>query len=123
MWTSVSPWDRALRRFVDVQDSLTSPPTVTLYAIPPDDSEDAKGGADESDTAGAAVPPPPATLVTQIFTQAGSDPRTQRLGQGLTLVPTSAQLKLTLPLAAQLSSLCPSYNPNYPVDVSRRCSS
>ena len=38
--------------------------------------------------------------------------------QGLTLVPISAQLELTLPLPLNVSLLCPSYNPNKPADVS-----
>ena len=44
------------------------------------------------------------------------------LGQGLTLVPISAQLELTLPHLLNLSLLCPPYDPNQTVDVSRRCS-
>jgi hypothetical protein len=43
--------------------------------------------------------------------------------QGLTLVPISAQLELTLPLTARLKLTLSPIQPNQPAYVSRRCSS
>ena len=42
-------------------------------------------------------------------------------GQGLTLVPISAQLELTLPSTAQLKFIFSPYDPNESVYVSQRC--
>ena len=72
--------DHAMRRFVDVHDSIDSPPTVSLCTIPTtrggvNTGVVNKGGITTSSQPSPPPPPPP----RPIFAHAEKDPRTLRL--------------------------------------------